>query len=550
MRIMKYVVKTFIMILCAYSIFSCSGGSGGAGGGGGAPSGNGSGGNAPSGGGNGANAGSTRLFFTGSLESVDPTATIPSATIVESGTTSGTSLYQSGNFDSLHGQITGLKPRAVIFGRQADGKLYQVSASLGDPLNPVQTSSESGAASICEKISGTDYRTFNNSVYFYSICNIMTPTQWRLIRLGMSPTDPPIPLPANTVPLVKGILYGGDGAISGFLAIDTGNHRFLQCDFTVACNKVISNYQGEVTIIGHNPFTGRMNVVIDNDIYAYDANSGTISGSKYSFMAAASSTSSTVNDASFTYFYDCAVTFGTTCGGSAVYAVALDGQQLAAAMLLAIDASAMNYGPLFLTSSSVIYNVFYDTVSNGVTTTANSIRAVQKYGLGKPIDLVTPSDNPFDMAGTSNNWVHYTRRDSGHSPKAGEVAEDGSNNVELFQSMWAGNTSSTVLSLDHPAASRFLRLKGCITFANSIEIDCSGGKLEAVDESGQNVLATLGNLPGGMVDATFEGIGDYALGYSSTSVANTSNSYLFANAAVGNSLSTVAYTLKYMRPLF
>jgi hypothetical protein len=535
-RVTHSMFKSFLVFsMCfAFSLSGCSSSGGsGSNGGGGAQAGGG-------GGGSGVSS-PTRLFYTGSLASVDPSIPTSPASI-ESGAVKGAAIIPSGTLDLVNFRITDFSSRAVLYGK-SDGTIRKVSALLTDPLFPLaQVSNESNANLICQSMSAPDFSNFDNSMYIYSLPGgdgtcFTSDDVWRMVRVGMNSSTSPVNLPSMVKPFSqKGFLYGSGGALVGFLAEDASVKNLVRCDLTLSCTHVIKNYTNSTSVIGHNPFSGKMNLVIDNDVfsYSYDASSDSLSASLYTYVNGARSISSSLNDDQHTYFMDC-YTFQTSpnnipCIGGKILTVPLDGTSTANTI---VSDSSNAITAINLTTNKIIY---VNQVGGLVVNYA--VYSILKGGGGGLLTLVAPTPDNLILVGTAGIRT-YTNRDSyvigtGIVRNAMTINDDQTGLQNRPNATWAGLTNSNTFSFNTSVVDKMILVSNCSDPA------CFGGDVTSLDAATNSNPIVLGTLPADMGQAHFIGLGNNLLGYGVNKLTPAATTdILFINSTQAGSLARV-----------
>ncbi len=478
--------------------------------------------NPPSGGGS---AGSY-LFYTGSLNAVDP-ANPASPLTVEAGSdivTASTQTIMSGTYDGAAQTITGLHAHALMYAK-TDGKLYRVSALKSGSLSRVQVSSESGADKLCPMVnqSGMDLANPDNSQYVYSLSgsDSMCGTGddvWKMVRLGMSAGEAPV---AAKSP-VSAINNASAGAIAGWLVKDAG--ALKRCDANFAnCSVVVASVAGTPMVLGSSDIDRHV-MQIDDKIFVYNGTTGTLSPPVFAIPAGPGGmrfVSGMYSDGTTAYL----------AHGKSVYRFPADGGAVATPLI----SEAIDIGEMGLTANKVVYQV------------GNEIKAVSKTG-GTPSTLAaaTGSDvlgSDFFATFFAGNYVYYNIVNDANTARvaAGVVDENGGGQSTTPNAAWIGVTLSTTISVNASAIfGKVIRAEG------GTNNGFGGATLKSFNAATAVEVATLGTLPAADNWTSFfcfTGFfsGDNVL-CSATMQTPVQSDIFFINATAANSLTRVTNT--------
>lgn len=464
---------------------------------------------------------SFRHFFVGGgLFSVDPSnPTAP--TQVDTGPFGGSpAVFSSGDFDPANHQVTRYSPKALLYPK--GGQFFKVSALNSDPLTPTQVSNETGATTVCFDIVSEDGSNFNDSVYLYQLgaplhC-FSSPGGWKMVRLGMGPTDSPITLSPQLSPLgINGTLISGNTRkILGFFAKDIQAKNLVRCDAQFQNCKTITPYTTDVDIVAEYAGSGWMIAQVDQTLHAYNIGTEIFSGPLYTFTGTPTLLSFATNDETNYYFGE----------EGMVLKLPLDGSANAAP--LASENGTVK--DIRLTSNEVVY-LLDGGSQNSV------IRGVGKGG-GAAVDLVTSPARDLSIVLTAGSWVYYGKVDSSLTPlAAGSIKEDGTGKSEVANALWSGLSVATTVQDLNAVFGKVFRTENCQSFF------CVGGSLKSFDAVNNTGEVTLGTLPADMsLSNFFIGIGDDLLISGSKSGSLADSDIFYLNAGQTNSMIRVTNT--------
>lgn len=146
--------------------------------------------------------------------------------------------FHTGKYDKAKFQIDEFHMTTLMYSRS--DRLFRLDLSEVTAPESVQVSSEAQAASICHEtmVRGNDFVNQNNSrlVYRVKAANAVNCDAgvWHLVRLGMSPADPPLTPPATITRVVDGIYHPDTGALTGWVVVENQVLKRYDADFLMA----------------------------------------------------------------------------------------------------------------------------------------------------------------------------------------------------------------------------------------------------------------------------------------------------------------------------
>lgn len=447
------------------------------------------------------------LFYKSSLVAVDPSN--PGSTVtVDSQQINGAAKISAGTFSpGPPVTVSDLHTYAVIYGGQ-DGKLYKVSAlkSGGTPTK-VQVSSETGAATICNKSGNNDFANPDNSGYIYSLpgtdglCNT-TDDVWRMVKIGMTATTAPVPAKESVMSLNN----WQTGAITGFLAKSGNSLNRYDANFDLAAT--VTTF---TTLMGvyHYASNGDTVLWVDNKLFIYHIGTNTLSNLIYT---SSSTYHNTPIDGTNGYFKD----------GTSIYKFPLDGS--AAATVLATESGTID--KLFYTDSKVVY-----VSSQGSSST---LKAVSKTG-GTASTLDSATSGGISIYQVSGTRIYYNIT-TGSGSTAKVANENGTIESSISNAVWTGAVGGTTVTLGPWTPVWVLRVDGMTGTG------MANGTLKSIDASNNTAVVTLGTVPSDIKSIVFYGNGNDMLGTGSTNGTSSTFDIFFMNSDTPNSLVRVTNT--------
>jgi len=348
----------------------------------------------------------------------------------------------SATYDATTQIVTDFHPYALIYAK-TDGYFYQVNAHKNASLTPTQLSNESAANLLCLTADGqilldgdtvvSDLANAENSQYVYSLPGIdnncgTSDDQWKMIRLGMSASDEPIP----AKPPLQVLTDFTTGAISGWLVNDLGTLKQCDANFSSCVSSSVSVASNVGVLMELDIINERYLLEIDDQLVVYDVETATASPPLFT-VSASTSLGATATDGTTVYFVN----------ENNIYQMPADGSAMAVVLL----AESENIFRLDLTTNKVIYQ------------TAQAIKQVDKAG-GMSIELAAATDDdniPFFVSG---DFIYYSINNiaplvagaaiSSSIIKAGIITENGSIQSEFMDANWVGLASPATFNLNNP----------------------------------------------------------------------------------------------------
>lgn len=434
------------------------------------------------------------FYFGGSLYAVDP-ADPGNPSLIDSNTIDfAVEMIQGTISTAMPHTRSNLHGHTVIYGR--GGSLFKVSAlkNGGTPI-PVQLSSESDIFSPCNNDLndlGEDLANPDNSQFLYSLsgpdgnCNT-TDDVWKMVKVGMEPTDAPIPAREP----VTSIVDISSGTLTGWLAIDESTLKRYDANFenrvpiTPFTDSIDEIGKGGVTSSGYNIF-----LKVDNQLYAYNTGTGELSQPLHTFQSPDSYFNSL--DGTNLYFVD----------GNSIYKIPQDGS--VPSIPLVAEGSPGNIVYLYSTDNRVIY-VY--SASEG-----DELKAMAKTG-GEPSTLDKVTSGSLYIMDVAGDRVYYEvlKYPSPENPSrsiARVVREDGTLETSVEDAYWVGETFTAQTPGVDMKPARLIRVEGINGQSPS------GGTLKSVDGATNTVVATLGTVDSDINEwILFSGFGKDLLGW-------------------------------------
>lgn len=413
------------------------------------------------------------LFYSGSLNAVDPSNPTAPITVEPGNNISPMSTVYSTDYNGGSRTSSNQNAHALIYAK-TDGKLYRVSALKSGALIPEQVSSENTANNVCSAFARTDLSNPVNAPYVYlqagpdNDCNTAIDNTWKMVRLGMSPSDSPIPAKQPLVSLID----NNSGAISGWLINDNGT--LSQCDANFANCTAITFTPGNASVIMNiDTINNRFLMLIDDAFYIYDGNNTStpfLSQKLFSIPSGTLALTFPITDGTHVYFGLHKFIYRFPTDGTTVVDINAP---------LYADTGTANISSLDLTTNKVIFQ------------TGQLIRAISKDG-GLPLTLaLTPSPNRIDYI-HSGDYIYYEITTS-TAIHAGIVNENGANRTIFNNATWIGallskttNYTNRTRQLDEPSV---------LILAQGSGNGLSGAVLKAIDGNTATESAILGTLP-------------------------------------------------------
>ncbi|MEJ2406426.1 MAG: hypothetical protein P8171_19450 [Candidatus Thiodiazotropha sp.] len=347
--------------------------------------------------------------------------------------------FNRGNYDSRTKLVSDYILDTLVYAK-ADGRFYKVRASRSGDLTPVQISNETEADQICFTVSdevflAEDFSDINQSQLVYSFpgadgkCWTSSDNTWKMIRLGMSPSDTPIDA---LHPLLNIKDLDSDASLSGWLVNDAGSLR--------RCDENFQNCSGSLTGEVIQPWVefglGGNNYLLDinNQIFVYNGDTNTISNAVFTLPQDENINYYAVDEDNF-YFVCLSTIYRAPIDGSSVASVI--GEEVLGEEQTIHDFSAMKNRLIYIKSAG--------------TGNVAEIKALDKTG-GTPMTLAS-MDGTSDVTVIAQNdrKIFYIQvidesNEYRYSPlNAGILGEDGNIQFEAPNAAWIGGVLSEEL---------------------------------------------------------------------------------------------------------
>jgi hypothetical protein len=458
----------------------------------------------------------------------DPSGEIP---VFFAQNIAGKRQYLKGTVDPLTGMNLGQSAGVEVY-KAGDGHIYAVDLTSSDLPVPLQISSESAAtiddactfggptlpgasADYTGVFSATDFVDPVNFSYFYrlpgpdGVCNTADDVI-HLVRTGMRPGDPP--LVAQAMPAA--VVYSPAGAITGFVAKQGASLVLL--DVNGANPVILGSFGAPITVATALPSaapnglpTGNLFVVDGNIVFVNYANRS-VSAPLFTIPNwTAQTTIDAAASASTLYFAVVVPASGGTPASSTIYAVPADGAAAAAA----IDTEAGYAGWL---SYPVQATQLLFALTTGIPAANFTVKAISAAG-GSPSTLVSVAQNGGRFIATAST-VYYTSFQAAYAGttvtrsaiQSGIVGTDGTvieppiANSEFMiggEQLPIPNGGPLPPPTAYKTMFRVSNLSSTVTVTGGASNTTwttpglSGGLLEAIDTSTNQVVANIGTLP-------------------------------------------------------
>jgi len=507
-------------------------------------------------------ASSTYLFYSGSLMAVDPAdptspITIEAGSDIVTGTFgfgSSVRTVQASTYDSATNTLTDSHPYALIYAK-TDGRLYRVSALKSGSLTPVQVSSEAAADQMCKPgdpddvFVRPDLANPENSQLIYALpgvdTNCGTPDdEWKMVRLGMSASDAPIP----ARPPVWVLGDTTTGAIAGWLVNDAGALKKCDANFTNCGPSIVFVASNANVILGLG--LNRLLLNIDDQLFVYDGNTNSLSASIFTVPANTVIRASAADDTLI--FFE---------NARRIYRAPIDGS--APALEIGTEAKDTTF-QMAVTSNKVVYMV-------GGIGASMELKALDKMGVGgvsstlaTAATAATGNIGMFGMFFVNGDIIYYSF--SGQQMPApgrieivalaaGWVDENGSGKSEVADAAWVATTYPDTADLSKSSSlaiqpQKIIRAEGYGQAGSGMGY--AGATLNAFDAATTSPIATLGTLPAtdGLSSVGCLATGDNALCNTTVNITPVpalpalpfQQDIFFINAASANSLVRITNT--------
>ena len=398
------------------------------------------------------------LYQGNSIGAVDP-ANPASPVSVESGITKVTSIFH-GTFDPVGKKVSDIHTRTVVYVK--GGQFFKASALKGTatPI-PVQLANETSAPTGGAPLVAADFADHNNAQFIY----LTSSGAWKMIKVGMSATDTPIPAKQP----LKPVYDKSNGALAGWLAIDGSAVKRFDADFSAGSAVPVTTFADKAEAVGIT--FDIIFLKIDGKLYAYNTASGAISNVLYTFTATTAGDLKSTKDGSNMYFID----------GGKLLSVSLSGTAPAEQ----IGAETGTIVQLAYTDHKVVY-VLYDAGQYKIRTTGKVASGTP------PVDLVTATTGDILIfIGAKGTRAYFDKVAATGVATAGTVLEDGSGRGETLNAFWAGSSFQNSFDMMSEVIPQyFIRATGITSI-----VDFRGGALESFDAATGNRLAQLGTIP-------------------------------------------------------
>jgi len=489
--------------------------------------------------------------------------------------------YLRGTVDPVTGMNTG-QPAGVEVYKASDGHIYAVDLTVAGMPTPVQISNESaatvddactfGGASLpaansdyAGVFAATDFVHPTNFSYFYrlpgpdGVCNTADDVI-HLVRTGMGPSQAPVV--AQAMPAAA--VYSQAGALTGFVAKQGAN--LVMLDVNAANPVVLGTFAAPISVATALPSAAPSGLptgdlyVIDGDIVYVNYASATVSAPLFTIPNwTVHTTIGAAASATTLYFAVVVPQTGSTPASSTIYSMPADGSAAAAAIDTEVGYAGWLVYPV--QSTQLLF-----AVQTNIPAPSFTVKAIAAAG-GAPNTLVSVAQNSGRFIATAST-VYYTSYTSVYTTstatrsafQSGIVGTDGTvieaptPNSEF---MIGGQTLSGLpppLPSAYETMFRVSNLSSTVTVTNPLNVTTttpglSGGLLQAIDTSNNQVAASVGTLPASnatYLTDTFRGLDNagYIDAYNDASTVNSATRDLYLlNTRASNSLVRVTSNL-------
>jgi hypothetical protein len=347
--------------------------------------------------------------------------------------------FNKGNYDSRTELVSDYILDTLVYAK-TDGRFYKVSASRGGDLMPVQISNEADADQFC--IGGIDYvflaedfSDLNKSQLVYSLpgadgeCWTSSDNIWKMIRLGMSPSETPIDA---FHPLVNIKNLDSDASLSGWLVYDAGSLRrcdenFLNCSGSLADEVILAGVEYS---LGRNDYL----LEINKQIFVYNGDTNTLSNAVFTLPQGEYIYYYAVDENNFYFVYL-----------NTIYRAPIDGSSEASVIGEEVLGDAQTIHDLSVMKNRLVY------IKSAATGNVAEIKALDKAG-GTPVTLAS-MDGAADaniIAQKDLQIFYFQTLDESQEYEyrplnAGIMDEDGNIQFEAPGAAWIGGVLSTEL---------------------------------------------------------------------------------------------------------
>lgn len=488
----------------------------------------------------------TFLFYrinNGGIRAVDPANPKATPTVVESNPTTGERTIRHATFQSTPPiRISDIHVQTLIYAK--GGSIFKVNAMKPGLLTPIRISTETGATTICWTDTFEDFSDSNKSAYLYTLPGQDNKCQtdddiWKMIKVGMTATDPPIPVMAiyvnangPTQGAINPLIDPANGALIGFLVQDRNVLNRYDPNFanrslvTPLAEPVINlsndrlHRQRRLVDISSDRFNRFMRV--GDTLHRYNSATNTLSPPLHTFGSYGPLFGQSDGDDVNLFFID---------SGSNIFRVPLDGS--GSSTLLVTKPSGLVINWIQLTDNKVIYGQGNIGLGNNV------ILAVPKGGGDLiTLDAVPPPGGYFiDHTAVGVRVYYYVGTDSNGTAKV--VNEDGTVEPTIPNASWSDwNSFSTTQKLSGKLTPNRL-------FLSETQAGPSLGNtiLKSVDAITNREGISHGAFPKDIIGINFDGFGDNLLGTGfNYDGPGALGDIFFVNASIENSLFRVTNT--------
>jgi hypothetical protein len=317
-----------------------------------------------------------------------------------------------GIFDPTTKRISQYHLRSILYSK--GGMIYKVSALKQGSLVPVQVSDESsiqdtGTNRLCgNSYAGLDFASHDDTRVIYALAGPdascgTSDDVWRMVRLGMGNTTPPVSAREPLLPLSN----PSTGGMSGWLVQEGSILYRYDADFGSPVTVATGVPAGVTGIIQAK--TGDAILEVGNSLKRYVFSSHALTD----IHTSPTCCGSTVSDGTYLFFAD----------GTGLYRYPMDG--LGAATLIATETSDLPN--LWHTANRIVYDL------------SDQIRTANKTdGVISPIHTASPGQS-ISIRGTAGEFVYFTIL-SAASDTAALIRENGSGLVLHPDADWEIDT--------------------------------------------------------------------------------------------------------------
>ena len=367
--------------------------------------------------------------------------------------------------------------RWLVF--RSGNALFRVSLLKSDIPLPVQLSSESNADQMCRVVSAVWTSSHGDRIVYElsgadGNCDTAEDNDYRMVRLDMGPTDPPVPAKLVVTPIDTLETF------LGWLAIDGKELKRYDPDFAEV--QTVTGFSTRAVAVTSGDVYGTAVLLrVDDSLRAYHLASGALSASLHTF---GNEFFFSLQDATSTYVFD--VADAAQVGGtSRILRVPSDGSAAATPLITETGVVVLAN----LTANRIAYQL--------ATGSGSSIKTVPKAGGSTTLLDQAAGGDTLVLWQARDLSVYYNKSAVSGAARAVTVNEDGSSRVEAANALWVGFTRAITCDIATTdlcsIPDKLLRAEG----PGLTTISLGGAALNSYAAGTNEFVATLGTLPQG-----------------------------------------------------